>query len=123
MTKKKYPPTSKPAPEPAPPTPTKGQQYMPAGELWSRVLVQLRSQSAITGAQIDSFLRPCRLAIMELPTGQTLAAAVQTRTTFAEQVIRARWSADIRACLHQLTGKQVILFVRNSRPPTMPPAA
>lgn len=110
-----------------PPTETKQerqpkQQYLPAAELWSRTIAQLRRDTLITGAQVESFLRPARLAIMELPSGKSMAAAIQTRSTFAANIIHDRWHAEIRACLQRLTGKQVILFVRNTRPPTMPPA-
>lgn len=97
------------------------QQYLPAAELWSRAIAQLQRDTIVSHAQVENWLRPVRLAVMELPSGHSLAAAIQTRSTYAADYIHDHWHAEIRACLERLTGKQVILFVRNTRPPTMPP--
>jgi len=107
---------------PAAPKQEKGQQYMPAAELWSRAIAQLQRDTLISRAQVENWLRPARLAVMELPSGHSLAAAIQTRSTYAADFIHDHWHGEIRACLQRLTGKQVILFVRNTRPQTMPPA-
>ena len=98
------------------------QQYLPAAELWSRAIAQLQRDTLISRAQVENWLRPARLAVMELPSGHSLAAAIQTRSTYAADFIHDHWHGEIRACLQRLTGKQVILFVRNTRPQTMPPA-
>ena len=106
----------------APTAPQQGkQQYLPAAELWSRAIAQLQRDTIVSHAQVENWLRPARLAVMELPSGHSLAAAIQTHSTYAADFIRDHWHAEIRACLERLTGKQVILFVRNTRPPTMPP--
>lgn len=128
MAKKPKAPTTEPLDAPTAPQQgkqgkqPKGQQYLPAAELWRRAIAQLQRDTLISRAQVENWLRPARLAVMELPSGKSLAAAIQTRSTYAADYIHDHWHAEIRACLKRLTGKEVILFVRNTRPPTMPPA-
>src|SRR5690348_11760078 len=102
---------------------TPKQQYAPAAELWHRATDQLVTTQAISSAQAESWLRPCQLATLDLPSGETIAAAVKTRTSYAAEHVRHSYAALIRYTLQRLTNKHVVLFVRgpNDSPWVGPP--
>lgn len=99
------------------------QQYLPASELWRSTVEYMTSRSLITRLQADTWLRPCKLLVTELPSGKMLAARISTVTTYAADYIHMRFHASIRATLNRLTGKQIHLIIRGpDRPnPTFPP--
>jgi hypothetical protein len=64
-----------------------------------------------------------QLATLVLPSGETIAAAVKTRTSYAAEHVRHTYAALIRYTLQRLTNKHVVLFVRgpNDSPWIGPP--
>lgn len=85
--------------------------YLPAPELWHRTIEALR-KDPLRRAFVESWLPSCTLTIMELPSGKALGAKIHTKTTYAAEIIKARLAGELRARLQDLTGKQVILFIR-----------
>jgi hypothetical protein len=102
---------------------TPKQQYLPAAELWRRAIDQLVAANTISAAQAESWLRPCQLSTLDLPSGETTAATLKTRTSYAAEHVRHTYAALIRYTLQRLTNKHVVLFVRgpNDSPWIGPP--
>ncbi len=98
-------------------------KYLPAQHLWHKTIDRLITGSAISTAQAESWLGPCQLSILDLPSGEVVSAHVQTQTSFAAEHIRHHYARVIRFTLQVLTNKQVILFVRgpNYSPDEDPP--
>ena len=97
--------------------------YLPAAELWRRAIDQLVKSQTITSAQAESWLRPCTLSTLALPSGEVIAAALKTRTSYAADHVRHTYAATIRYYLQRITNKHVVLFVRgpNDSPHIGPP--
>lgn len=86
--------------------------YQPAFDIWRRTIGQLVTSGAVSLAQAESWLRPCELAIMDLPSGEVCAAALHTQSSYAADHVRHKYAPAIRYQLQRITQKQVILFVR-----------
>ena len=87
-------------------------RYQAAPDLWRRCVERLLASASVSAAQAQSWLQPCQLATMQLPSGEVLAAALQANTSFAADHLRHHYAPMLRLMLQSLTGQQVILFIR-----------
>jgi hypothetical protein len=86
--------------------------YQPAFDVWRRTVERLEASGSVSLAQAESWLRPCALSLMDLPSGEVCAAALQAHSSFAAEHVRHHYARVIRFMLQRLIQKQVILFVR-----------
>ncbi|HEU5347856.1 MAG TPA: hypothetical protein VFU63_04515 [Ktedonobacterales bacterium] len=87
-------------------------RYQPAQELWRRTIERLLASASVSVAQAQSWLQPCQLATMQLPSGEVMSAHVRAHTSFAADHLRHHYAPMLRLMLQSLTGQQVILFIR-----------
>lgn len=87
-------------------------RYQRDDHLWRRCIERLLASASVSAAQAQSWLQPCHLSTMQLPSGEVLSAHLQAHTTFAADHLRRHYAGMIRLMLQAITGQQVILFIR-----------